>query len=81
MAKIDTVALRQFINPVNDASAEHRKAMKPLEQLASMTTRQRNKVLRECAEAEQTYNTAVGELIGGVNKLVQDAEAEEAAAG
>lgn len=81
MAKIDTVALRQFINPVNDASAEHREANKALEQLTGMTTRQRNKVLRECAKAEEAYNTAVGELIGGVNKLVQDAEAEEAAAG
>ncbi|WP_426237373.1 hypothetical protein [Pseudomonas sp. TWP3-2] len=79
MAKIDSVALRQFLNPVNDASAEHRKAMKPLARLDELTTRQRNKVLRECAQAEQAYNAAVGELIGGVNKLVLDAEAEEAA--
>jgi len=81
MAKIDSVYLRRFLDPVNDASAEHRKAMQPLARLDELTTRQRNKVLRECEQAEQAYNAAVGELIGGLNKLVQDAEAEEAAAG
>ncbi|MDF2792296.1 MAG: hypothetical protein K0S85_49 [Pseudomonas orientalis] len=76
MAKIETVYLRRFLDPVNEAQVEHRKAMQPLEQLNELTARQRAKVLRECARAEEAYNVAVGELIGGVNKLVLDAEAE-----
>jgi hypothetical protein len=76
MAKIETVYLRRFLDPVNEASAEHREAIKALDGVAQLSTRQRNKVLRECAQAEQTYNSAVGELIGGLNKLVLDAEAE-----
>jgi len=78
MAKIETVYLRRFLDPVNEASAEHRKAISELEGVTQLSASRRNKVLRACAKAEETYTSAVGELIGGLNKLVLDAEAEEA---
>jgi hypothetical protein len=77
MAKIETVYLRRFLDPVNEASAEHRKAITELAGATQLSASRRNKVLRACAKAEETYTSAVGELIGGLNKLVQDAEAEE----
>lgn len=76
MAKVETVALRRFLDPVNEAGQERRKASQGMESIAGMTTRKRNQVLRAFEKADIAYAEAVGELIGGVTKLVEDAEAE-----
>jgi hypothetical protein len=81
MAKIETAYLRRFLDPVNEASAEHRNAIKALDGVTQLSSSRRNKVIRECAKAEEAYTSAVGELIGGLNKLVLDAETEDAPPG
>lgn len=78
MAKIDTTYLRRFLDPVNEAGAEHRDAIKALDGVLGLSASRRKKVFINCTKAEDAYNGAVGELIGGLNKLVQDAEAEDA---
>ena len=77
MAKVDTIALRLFLDPVKVAGDERRKASQGMEGVAGMTTRKRNQVLRTFEKADTAYAEAVGELIGGVTKLVEDAETEE----
>lgn len=76
MAKIETIYLRRFLDPVNEASAEHRRLIEALDGVMELSASRRAKVLKECAKAEAAYTGAVGELIGGLNKLIQDAEAE-----
>lgn len=78
MAKIETTYLRRFLDPVNEAGADHREAIKALDGVMQLSSSRRKKVLNTCSLAEEAYNHAVGELIGGLNKLVQDAEAEDA---
>ena len=77
MAKVDTIALRRFLDPVKEAGDERRKASQGMDGVAAMTTRKRNQVLRTFEKADTAYAEAVGELIGGVTKLVEDAETEE----
>lgn len=77
MAKVDTIALRRFLDPVAEAGEERRKATQGLDGVASMTTRKRNQVVRTFQKADTAFAEAVGELIGGVTKLVEDAEAED----
>jgi hypothetical protein len=76
MAKIETTYLRRFLDPVNLAGEEYRKALKELDGVGELEAKKRVKVLKAISLAEDVYNSAVGELIGGLNKLLEDAEAE-----
>lgn len=80
MAKVETSYLRRFLDPVNEASLEHREAIKALEGVTGLSASRRAKVVKACAKAEEAYTSALGELIGGLNKLVLDAEAEDSPA-
>jgi len=77
MAKIDTVALRLFLDPVNETADEHREAIKALDGVMGLSASRRAKVVKACTKTKDAHVNAVGELIGGLNKLVQDAEAAE----
>lgn len=79
MAKIDTTYLRRFVDPVNEAGAACRKAIKGLDGLIELSPKARDKAQREYTRADAAYKDAVGEMIGGLNKLIEDAEAEEGA--
>lgn len=76
MAKVDTIALRRFLDPVNEAGEARRKATADMDDVLSMSNSKRAKLLRAMGKADAAYTDAVGELIGGLNQLVADAESE-----
>lgn len=76
MPKIETTYLRRFLDPVNLTGEEYRKALKELDGVGDLDAKKRAKVLKAISLTEDVYNSAVGELIGGLNKLIEDAEAE-----
>lgn len=77
MAKVDTIALRRFLDPVNQAKEERSKATEAMADVMTLSNSKRAKLLRTMGKADDAYVEAVGELIGGINQLVADAEALE----
>jgi len=76
MAKVDTIALRRFLDPVNEAGEVRRKATADMGDVMSMSHSKRAKLIRAMGKADDAYTEAVGELIGGLNQLVADAESD-----
>ncbi|WP_439254470.1 hypothetical protein [Pseudomonas monteilii] len=76
MPKVDTIALRRFLDPVNQAKEERSKAVEAMADVMSLSTSKRAKLLRTMGKADDAYAEAVGELIGGLNHLVGQAEEE-----
>lgn len=79
MPKIETVYLRRFLDPVNEASQVRKEATTAMLSVADLPEKKQAKVLNAFADADRAYQTAVGELVGGLNSLIKDAEAEELA--
>ncbi len=77
MAKVDTTAIRRFLDPVSEAGEARKTAADNMEGVISMSASRRGKVVKAFEKADKAYAEAVGELIGGVTKLVEDAEAEQ----
>lgn len=77
MAKVDTTAIRRFLDPVSEAGEARKAAADNMEGVITMSASRRGKVTKAFERADRAYAEAVGELIGGVTKLVEDAEAEQ----
>lgn len=77
MAKVDTTAIRRFLDPVTEAGEARRAATANMEGVVSMSAIKRGKAVKAFERADRAYAEAIGELIGGVTRLVEDAEAEE----
>ncbi|MFJ3487087.1 hypothetical protein ACIPL1_27265 [Pseudomonas sp. NPDC090202] len=78
MAKIDTVVLRRFVSPVDEAEIVRKEATAAMLDVFNRPRKEQEKVIARFEKANEAYSQAIGELLGGVRQLLKDAEAEDA---
>lgn len=74
MASVDTTALRRFLDPVMEARAAQASARKTVLAKQEKSIKEQEKAGAAYAKACEAYQQSVGEMIGGIRQLVEDAE-------
>lgn len=77
MAKVDTTALRRFVDPVTEADIARKEASAAMHDVYERPLKDRDRIIVRFNKANEAYMQAVGELLGGVKQLIADAETRD----